>query len=186
MDRERDIPLRRSWTRKDLSTGILEGRPAPGFDCGGEEQNTFLYEHAWADQQAWVSTTYLFFVRHILAGFATVLLDSFVLGRKERPEGVRFRQVPAVQLGQLGVDRRFAGSGLGGIIVGFAGIVAREVGKTVACRFLTVDARPDLVAWYERQGFQRNNTMQVQRIEDAARFGRKAEDVAVSMRFDLI
>jgi len=45
--------------------------------------------------------------------------------------------------------------------------------------------RPDLVRWYENQGFKRNELRQEQRIRDAIEHGRDAERIAVSVRFDL-
>src|ERR1700741_2124037 len=45
----------------DLAIRLLDGPPAIGFRCGVEEQDTFLYEHAWGDQQEGVSVTYLYF-----------------------------------------------------------------------------------------------------------------------------
>lgn len=60
----------------ELAVRILDGPPDGGFDCGRAEQTDFLYERAWDDQQAWLSVTYLFYFRGILAAYSTVCTDS--------------------------------------------------------------------------------------------------------------
>ncbi|HEX5725210.1 MAG TPA: GNAT family N-acetyltransferase [Longimicrobiaceae bacterium] len=184
MDRKHTTTGRLYWALGEISYHILHEEPPPGFDCGREEQNAFLYGHAWADLQDRLSTTYLFFIQGRLAAFAAVVMAGLVLGRKERGQ-IRFKHVGALKLCQLGVDRRFAGKGLGRFIVGFMTAFAWDVGREVACRYVTLDAQPELVGWYEGRGFVRNRTMQAQRIEEAQRFGRTPEQVPVSMRFDL-
>src|SRR3712207_1975334 len=62
----------------------LDGAPPYGFDCGREDQNHFLYEHAWNDQQQQLSITYLYFVDGVFAAYATVCMDALPLGRRER------------------------------------------------------------------------------------------------------
>lgn len=52
-------------------------------------------------------------------------------------------------------------------------------------RYVTVDAKPDLVAWYEGQGFVRNPAHQEERIQKAVTNRRDPDLIPVSMRFDL-
>ena len=47
-------------------------------------------------------------------------------------------------------------------------------------------AQPDLVGWYQEQGFVVNKVVQKQRVDAAIASGRSVDDLAVSMRFDLI
>jgi GNAT superfamily N-acetyltransferase len=173
-----------SWTPDDIRHRKLAGAPSAGFDCGRVEQNEFLYRRAWLDQQESVSTTYLFFVGRRWAAYATFLMDSIPLSRKERGK-IPYRTVGAVKLGQLGVDQRFQGGGLGTEIVVFGMSLAKSVGRRLACRYLTLDAQPDLVGWYEARGFVRNHLRQAERLEDALRHGRDPAHTPVSMRFDL-
>jgi GNAT superfamily N-acetyltransferase len=173
------------WTNSDVSVHLLDGEPPAGFDCGREMQNDFLYRHAWEDQQAGASVTRLFLLNGMLAGYATVAMDSLVLTRPERDPELRFATVGAMKLAQLGVDLRFAGRGLGTLIVAYAIRLARDLSARVGCRYLTLDAQPDLVGWYTAFGFVPNKTMQERRIQDATAHRRPVEDLAVSMRFDL-
>ncbi|HEX8829910.1 MAG TPA: hypothetical protein VF705_02035, partial [Longimicrobium sp.] len=60
-----DVP----WRDEDLSVHPLDGQPSPGFDCGREAQNSFLYRRAWRDMKAGVSVTHLLYVKGIFAGY---------------------------------------------------------------------------------------------------------------------
>lgn len=164
---------------------VLRSLPKAGFDCGREEQTRFLSERAWSDQKAQVSVTYGYYVGGILVAYATVCMDAIRLGKKERESDVRYSEVGAVKLAQLGVAVPFQGEGIGKLVVASVIRLARMVSGHVGCRYVTLDAQPDLVGWYESQGFDRNHFRQTERILDALAHGRELERIAVSMRFDL-
>lgn len=63
--------------------------------------------------------------------------------------------------------------------------LAERVGDQVGCRYMTLDAQPDLEGWYESLGFLKNRTRQQERIAEAMLHHRDPAHVAVSMRFDL-
>ncbi|HET7462439.1 MAG TPA: hypothetical protein VFJ82_14395 [Longimicrobium sp.] len=163
----------------------MEGPPEPGFDCGREEQTAFLYERAYADQLALLSVTYLYYVKGILAAFATVCMDAVPLGPRERDRTIPYQEVSACKLAQLGVALPFQGMGLGRLVV--ADVVSRAQDETgrIGCRFVSLDAQPDLVGWYEARGFVRNTLRQARREQEALARGRDPSRIAVSMRFDL-
>ena len=125
------------------------------------------------------------FAHGILAGYAAILLDSLLLGSRERGPKLRYKDVPAVKLGQLGVHHAFQGSGLGSYIVAYVIEVARRISRQAGCRYVTVDARPGIVRWYEGMGFEFNKEHQKLRLRDAERQGRDLAMLAVSMRFDI-
>jgi len=119
------------------------------------------------------------------AGFVTLCMDSLPLSREERGAGIRYQWISALKLAQLGIDRRFQGSGLGRWVVGFVVDFATELSLRVGCRYVTLDAQPDLVSWYSAQGFRRNLLHQQQRMDEAIRHRRDPANTAVSMRFDI-
>jgi GNAT superfamily N-acetyltransferase len=167
----------------DLVIRKLDGAPPAGFDCGREAQNRFLYDRAWFDQQQRVSTTYLYQSSGILAGYATVCMDALVLGTREKPEGLRYKNIASLKLLQLGVHRAFQNRGLGTLAVFDIVQLALRQFARVGCRYVTLDAQPDLAAWYQSLGFEINKVMQKQRITAAA--GKAPDEIPVSMRFDL-
>jgi hypothetical protein len=79
----------------DLVRRKLDGLPEPGFDCGREDQNAFLYERAWEDQRERLSVTYLYYIHGMLAGYATVCPDGLLVGRRERGFRIRYESVGA-------------------------------------------------------------------------------------------
>ena len=98
---------------------------------------------------------------------------------------LRYPEVAALKLAQLGVDLRFQRMGVGKLVVADVVKLAKRLGKRTGCRYLTLDAQPDLVGWYESQGFRRSHLRQGLRVVDALRYGRDPEKIAVSVRFDL-
>ena len=171
---------------EDLDVHRLDDAPPGGFDCGAEEQNGFLYERAWPDAARGISVTHLLCKKGILAAYLTLMADRIQLGPREKPRGVAYRLIPAVKIAQLGVDRRFAGQGLGRFVVACGIETARTFRRSVGCRYVTLDARTEALAgWYERQGFVRNRLEQTMRVREAAERGREPDRVPISMRFDL-
>lgn len=169
----------------EIAVRKLEGPPEPGFDCGNPEQNEFLYDRAWADQQALASVTYQYFVGGAFAGFATVAMDGLALTFRERGSHIRYETVGATKLAQLGVDVRFQGRGLGETIVAdVIGLAIRE-SRRIGCRFVAVDARPGLDGWYERLAFKRNKLMQERLTRIAREKNRDLARLGTSMRFDI-
>ena len=169
----------------DLTVHVLDGPPEWGFDCGRADQTEFLYERAWEDQQALLSVGHLpVLPQRDTGGIRYVCIDALPLSRRERGE-VRYQEVGALKLAQLGVHRSFQGRGLGRFLV--ADIIGRAhtVATRVGCRYVTLDSQPDMVSWYEELGFKRNQLRQDQRVQNAVVHGRDPEKIAVSMRFDL-
>lgn len=110
-------------------------------------------------------------------------MDALVLGTREKPSALRYKNLAALKLAQLGVDHAFQHRGIGLTVVGDVIMLALDEAQRVGCRYVTLDAQPDLVGWYEGQGFEINRLIQNQRIAAAA--GRSADEIPVSMRFDL-
>lgn len=163
----------------------LSDPPPATFDCRREEQNRFFHEGSWSDQLERLSTTYVVRKHGLVAAYATVCTDALPLSRRERGPLIRYRTVSAIKLAQLGVDHRFQGMGIGSHAVGFVLTLARQIGDRVGCRYVTLDAQPDLHGWYEELGFVRNELNQEQRIQDAVTHRRDPASVPISMRYDL-
>jgi predicted N-acetyltransferase YhbS len=166
-----------------LAKQRLEGLPPQGFDCRREAQNSFLYDLAWPDQRQRLTTTYVYHTAGEMVAYMTVCMDAVVLGTREKPAALRYKNLAALKLAQLGVDHKLSGRGLGTLIIFDVVNLALELSQRVGCRYVTLDAQPDLVDWYERLGFKINRVIQKQRIEAAGTRG--PEEIPVSMRFDL-
>jgi predicted N-acetyltransferase YhbS len=166
-----------------LAKQRLESPPPRGFDCEREAQNTFLYDWAWFDQRQRLTTTYVYRTAGILAAYMAVCMDAVVLGTREKPPALRYKNIGALKLAQLAVDNSLRGRGLGTLVVYDAVNLAVELSQRVGCRYVVLDAQPELVEWYQALGFKINKVMQKQRI--AAATDRNPDEIPVSMRFDL-
>jgi len=174
-----------SWNLYDVEARVIAGQPPAGFDCGRDAQNEFLYRRAWRDAKAGVSVTHFFIVRGFLAAYVTLMMDRIALGPEEKPKGVSWRLVPALKIAQLATDLRFAGHGLGRTLVSFAIEYARGIRTGIGCRFVTLEAEPDLVGWYGSLGFESSVEEQAARRAHAVATGRDPDALPVTMRFDL-
>ena len=173
------------FSLEDVLRRHLDEPPSRGFDCGRDAQNRYLYDRAYDEQQQMLSATYLYYVSGILASYVTVCMDGVVLGTRERPVSIPYKQVSALKLAQLGVDAHFQGHGLGAFVVAGVFAMAGDAARQLGCRYVILDSKPDLVDWYSTLGFRINKVMQKQRIEAAAG-KRNPAAVPVSMRFDLL
>lgn len=178
-------PRQEDRTPHSLKFHILDAPVSERFDCGEQEQNRFLLEHAWSQQQANFSKTYLAYLAGILCGYVTLAQSEIKLAKSERPETALFSRLPATKLAQMGVDLRFRGYRIGDELIAFALITARRVARRIGGRYVILDALPHLTGYYERRGFVINDAAQLDRVEDAKRHGRALDELAISMRFDM-
>lgn len=172
-----------TFEMNDLVVRRLDGVPPMEFDCEREAQNRFFHEWAWFDQRQRLTTTYVYYAAGIPVAYMAVCMDALVLGTREKPDVLRYKHIAALKLAQLGVDKAFQRRGIGITVVGDVITLALDEAQRVGCRYVTLDAQPDLVGWYEGQGFEINRVIQNQRIAAAA--GRRPDEIPVSMRFDL-
>ncbi|MDB4948573.1 MAG: putative acetyltransferase [Gemmatimonadetes bacterium] len=173
------------WSYDDLSFVRLSS-PAPAeFDCGSAAQNDFLLRHALTAHEEQVSATYLGYLAGQCFGYVTLAPDSLETLPRERPRRVkRWPRIPALKILQMATDLRFQGRGLGSALVQFAVFVGCEADR-VPYRYLTLDAVPERVGWYQRRGFTVSELRQRERIARLTDAGGDPGHLPVSMHMDL-
>jgi len=126
-----------------------------GFDCGSEALNSFLRDHALANQRAMISRTYVVTRGNYVLGFYTLAL--LAVGLEEPPRsfvrGMPPYPVPAVLMARLGVDVSLQGKGLGrSLLTDALGRVWRLMKDGPApARLFVVDAKDEnAVKFYKR------------------------------------
>jgi predicted GNAT family N-acyltransferase len=133
-----------------------------GFDCGDSDLNDFLKNDSAGYQAEHLSQTRLAFFNRSLVGYITLLADCIVLKTSEKKRLLEFHQsiytFPALKIGRLGIQNEFKKSGMGTQLLKYSvGLVVRlNNDLSVGCRFITVDAYPDSISWYEKKGFLYN------------------------------
>ena len=130
------------------------------FDSGEPELDEWLVRRGLRNQLAGFSRTYVTTdgVRvvgyHSVSAFAVLRSDATGRARRQAP-----RQIPAILLGRLAVDRGARGHGLGAGLLRHAMELTVAASETIGVRMLVVTAlRPGAAEFYERFGLSRSPT----------------------------
>jgi len=165
---------------------LAASHPLQDFNCGSADLNDFLINDAFPHQKELLAVTYLINIDSQIAAFYSLSNDivseqlfesptQFKKFRKRKlPERKRYRHLPAVKLGRLGVDQKFSGQGIGSRIIDILKHSFTVNNKT-GCRFITIDAYNN----HETLNFYLKNDFEFFTKEDEKQKTR-------SMYFDLI
>ncbi len=149
------------------------------FDCGDEDLNDFIKNDAFVYQEKKLATTTLFFYEDNLIGFFSAAADSLKLDLDEQEShGIRSKQledIPAIKLARLAVDKDYQKQMVGTNILKWCIGYVLECSEMMAVRFITVDAYPEKLAFYQKFSFL---------INQSRHYTKKTNHV--SMRYDLL
>jgi GNAT superfamily N-acetyltransferase len=175
-----------------------------GFDSDDSDINEFLQQEAWKYQADHISHTRLAYLDDRLVGYITLLTDCIILQTPEKKKVLKEARdqhqtvytFPAIKIGRLGVQKGLQRSGVGTHLLRYTvGVVVRLNRElNVGCRFITLDAYPKSVSFYERKNFVFNkhykSTRQKQklfsRILDCLLRRAPKEEGNRSMRYDIL
>ncbi len=150
------------------------------FACGNRDMNEFLKNDALTGQKLETSKTHLFIHNDRIIGYITTRCDSLKLipSEKEEHEGLspkRYKEFPAMKIARLGVEGTLQRQGVGTNILQWGkGFILEKIVPVTGCRFITVDALPEKVLWYEKRGLKKNSHDDYNKKRDT-----------ISMRLDL-
>ncbi len=68
-----------------------------------------------------------------------------------------YKWYPAVELGQMGVDKSYRGKGLGQLICNYCIGLALTVGEQIACRYIVLRTNEDKSNLYKKCGFKQSD-----------------------------
>jgi GNAT superfamily N-acetyltransferase len=129
-----------------------------------------------------IATTMLFIIDDKILGFCSIAADAIKLSDEERVESIKdcgdlkhYPQYPALKLARFGRDKAYRGMQLGkNVIIPWVIGYAKSLDQ-LAIRFITLDAKPKRIPYYEELRFVRNEHKDY----------KKKEDRPISMRLDL-
>jgi len=132
------------------------------FDCGVNELNTFLKQHANQNQSKNISTTYVAVVavsskdRKKIYGYYT--LSAGHIQCDQLPENIKSKlpkyPIPIARIGRLAVNKDHKGQGIGGLLLHDAFTNILSIADKMGVYAVVVDAKNnDAKAFYERYGF---------------------------------
>ena len=139
---------------------LNKGTDLEPFDCKDADLNEFLRKDAFTYEKQQLAKTYIALHENKPIGFFSICTDAIRLSHEERQNefGVDkpHPDYPAIKIARLAVDCRVARQGVGTHLVKKGVGKAIEISKEVACRFVTVDAYPNMEKFYLSCGFIRN------------------------------
>ncbi|MCL6477057.1 MAG: GNAT family N-acetyltransferase [Peptococcaceae bacterium] len=140
-----DVELAR-LTRDDFSN-------LANFDCDDSEMNTFFREEVFYEQEIGMNTTFLLYYKGNIAAACSICCDGITLSPTEKEdEGVPYLKVPAIKIARLGRDKKYRNLGLGKFLVQLVKQLAFELNdNSVGVRYLTLDAYPKRVEYYQQE-----------------------------------
>jgi GNAT superfamily N-acetyltransferase len=127
-----------------------------GFDSGEPALDEWLRRYAGQNRRRDTAATWVIADRdHRVVAYAILAMTA--LDRAAAPDRLAKQAsdpIPALLLGRLAVDRRFAGAGIGTVLVTHVLATAIEVNAKAACRAIVVTAISSTArTWWERLGF---------------------------------
>lgn len=132
------------------------------FDCGEPDLNDFLLADAKEYASRLLAVTYIIEENHKIAAFFSLSNDRISLSESDNATWRRIKNAfphrkhrsdyPAVKIGRLGVDCQYRDMRLGTSILNFVKKAFITNNRTGCC-FITVDALPSAVGFYEHNGF---------------------------------
>jgi len=131
------------------------------FDCKDSDINEFLRNDALLWQNKKLATTHVFIYNEEVIGFFCSSADSIKLkgDEKKREDSLnkkRVREIPAIKIGRLARSVKYNKQKLGEWILKWAIGDILKLNEKTGVRFVTIDAYPEKVSWYEQFGFKKN------------------------------
>jgi GNAT superfamily N-acetyltransferase len=133
------------------------------FDCDDDDLNDFLQHDAAKYQADHLSHTRVVLWKGTLVGYITLLADCIILQTSEKKKALKELRAhhqsvytfPAIKIGRIGIQKEHQHSGIGTqLLIYTIGLVVRMNRElNIGCRFITLDAYPQSVSWYERKHF---------------------------------
>lgn len=134
------------------------------FKCPEDDLNGFLFEDAKHFQKELMAVTYLLEdeQENLTAAYFSLLADKISFNPDEKsiwnklnrniPNSKRRRSYPAVKIGRLAVNERYARNGIGTFVLDSIKYTFTTV-RRLGCRFITVDALNTATDFYKKNGF---------------------------------
>lgn len=136
----------------DLSK--LDFTDKDGTDPLGVDE--FAKKKALAYHKNKLSTVRVVIYENELVAYFAVSMSSIgidQLDNKEKIPEATPRRYPSMLLGQLGVDKKYRGRGIGKEICNFCFGLAQETGEKVACRYIVLQTSEEKTSLYEDYEF---------------------------------
>jgi hypothetical protein len=124
------------------------------FQCEKKDYSDFVQnpDEAQKYQNQNLGVTHVFKHQGKPVGFVTLAMGGLRKARlpEERQQQKPFRDVPSLLLGHWARDSRCRKLGVGKVMMAHALAKAKEIGQEIGCRYVIMDAEPDMVEHYKK------------------------------------
>jgi predicted N-acetyltransferase YhbS len=135
---------------------LIDEDDLSSFECTNKEINDFIHNEAKQFQNERLGVSYIFSYQGNPVGFVTLSMadlrkkkmsseDRLVIGKEN---------YPALQISQLAVCEKLERNKIGTELCHFSLGKAYEFSEKVGCRFLVLNAKRDVIGFYEKYGFK--------------------------------
>lgn len=131
-----------------------------GFCSSDEDLNDYLKENALRDLEYLYSSTHVVRYKDTVVGYFTLVNDTISPKFIDEEIGIKYKysKLPAVKIARLATDKKYAGRGIGKIMMASIYGMVFDMIKSSGCRVITVDAKKNAQAFYERFEFKTVNS----------------------------
>lgn len=139
----------------DLSQ--LDFKDDEGNDSEGLQE--FIQKHAHSHHKGNFGLTYVLNLNDENIGYvtlATSAIEKKSFARAKRPYAPATPYLPSIIIANFAIDRRFRGCRIGSRVLLWIFGLARQIGKDVGCRYITLYAK-NAISFYEKNGYRKTD-----------------------------
>ena len=136
-------------------TKLSESNRVTDFDCEEMLLNDFINKEAVRFQEERLGVTYLVYIHSELIGFVTISMAHIKTQKMHLDDKLKIQieNYPALQIGQIGIEKSFQKKGLGRRIMKWCMSEAIKYSEQIGCRILVLNSLPTSIGFYERCNF---------------------------------
>lgn len=122
------------------------------FDCGNADINRYLHQYANQHAKKGIAKINVLADGQTIKGFYT-LSNAYIDNADGQIKGYP-KQIPAIIIGRIGVDKRFQGQGLSNLLLSHALKKIQQLADDTGIAFVIIDAKDEnLATYYQKFGF---------------------------------
>jgi len=126
------------------------------FVCGKKPIDDFIHNEAIDFQEQRLGVSYVFRYQGKVIGFLTLSMADLKKEKMKDTDKLKVgkENYPALQVSQLAVCKDEWGKGIGTYLCDYSCAKAYQFSKKVGCRFLVLNAKDEVIGFYEKYGFK--------------------------------
>ncbi len=121
------------------------------FDCGENTVNNFLKNESLWEKAENLTNIYIFHKDFEVVAYSALYSCHFRYRNSTLNKEFRY---PGICIGQLGVDKRYKGKGLGKLLIQHAISISHSIRNNIGCRIIYVEALKNAKKYWISNNFE--------------------------------